>query len=90
MKELDSNKTALIVGSFAGLVHLLWAVVVMLGFAQGWLDFIFSLHFLNNPYTVNSFEVTRAVMLVVVTFVCGYIGGWVFAWLWNSLLKAKK
>ncbi len=90
MKELDTNKTALIVGSFAGFMHLVWSAVVMLGFAQTWLDFILSLHFLNNPYTVNSFDITKAVMLVLVTFVVGYVVGWVFAYIWNILLKGKK
>lgn len=89
MKELDVNKTALVVGSFMGLMHLLWALVVLLGFAQTWLDFIFSLHFLNNPYTVTGFDLMRALMLVLVTFIVGYAGGFIFAYVWNMLLKKK-
>ena len=87
MKELDTGKTALIVGSFAGLMHLVWSAVVALGFGQVWLDFILNLHFLNNPFTVSTFDVTRAVLLVVVTFAVGYAVGWVFATIWNKLLK---
>lgn len=89
MKELDVNKTALTVGSFMGLMHLLWSVVVALGFAQGLMDFVFSLHFLNNPYTVNNFDVTLAAMLVVMTFVVGFLGGWIFARMWNMMMKRK-
>lgn len=89
MKELDKNTTGLILGTFAGLVHLLWAVIVGFGFGQVLLDFIYSMHFLNNPFSVSSFDVVRAVMLVVVTFVVGYVGGWVFAAVWNTLLEKK-
>lgn len=72
-----------------GLMHLLWSLVVAFGFAQGLMDFIFSIHFLNNPYIVNSFDVTLAAILVVVTFIVGYAGGWIFAYMWNMLLKGK-
>lgn len=89
MKELDTAKTALIVGTFVGLMHLVWALMVAFGFAQAWMDFVLSLHFVNNPYTVASFDVTKALMLVVVTFAVGYLGGWIFAYLWNMLLKKK-
>lgn len=89
MKELDKNTTGLILGTFAGLVHLLWAAIVGLGFGQTLLDFIYSMHFLNNPFTVASFDLVRAATLVVVTFVCGYLAGWVFAAVWNTLLKKK-
>lgn len=89
VKELDTSKTALIFGTFAGFMHLVWSLVVALGFAQVWLDFILSLHFLNNPYTVANFDLTKALTLVLVTFVVGYVVGWVFAYIWNMLLKKK-
>lgn len=89
MKKLSGNFVGLITGSFLGLVHLLWAVLVALGYAQGLLDWILGLHFLDNPYTVGEFAVSRALTLVVVTFVVGYVAGYLFTIIWNMMGKKK-
>lgn len=89
MKKLSESTVGLIVGAFLGLVHLAWAVLVAAGYAQGLLDWIFDLHFLENPYMVTEFAADKAALLVVVTFGVGYVGGWVFAWLWNTLGKKR-
>ncbi len=83
--KLNPQKTGLTLGSVYALFHFLWGLLVVAGLAQVWLDFIFSLHFLNNPLTVQSFDVTKWVILLVVTFLVGYVLGYVFAWLWNRL-----
>lgn len=76
-------------GLLLGSMHLGWAVLVSLGYAQGFLDWIYGLHFLDNPFTVMEFEVTKAVMLVVVTSLVGYAVGYAGAWVWNRI-GAKK
>ncbi|MBI5619777.1 hypothetical protein HY950_02335, partial [Candidatus Gottesmanbacteria bacterium] len=68
---------------------LLWAILIATGYAQGLLDWIFDLHFLENPYMVTEFAADKAVLLVVVTFTVGFAGGYVFAWLWNTVGKKK-
>ena len=85
MKELNAQKTALTVGVFVSGVHVVWSVLVLLGWAQPLLNFIFWLHMLSNPYMVTGFDITRVVLLIIVTFGVGYVGGWVFAMLWNKL-----
>ena len=87
--KLDQNKTALSLGVFAGLMHAVWAAIVWLGLAQTWMDWIYGLHFLNNPFNVLSFDLVTAVILIVVTFVTGYLMGWFFAYIWNILLSKK-
>lgn len=89
MKKLDEGMVALSLGAFLGLWHLGWALLVMLGLAQAILDWIYGIHFLNNPFTVGAFDLTRAAILVITTFVIGYLAGWLFAWLWNMWLKQK-
>ncbi len=85
--KMDGNTVGLGLGSFLGVVHLAWAVFVASGYAQGLMDWIYDLHFLNNPFTIQIFDVTKATTLVIVTFVVGYVFGWVFAWLWNMVVK---
>lgn len=89
MKKLSESTVGLIVGAFLGLVHLLWAIMVSMGLAQGILDWIFDLHFLENPYMVAEFAADKAGLLVVVTAAVGFVGGYVFAWLWNTLGKKR-
>lgn len=79
----DKNKTGIAFGAFAALWHLLWSVLVAVGVAQSWTDFVFSIHFLNNPFIVNTFNLTTALILIVVAGILGYIFGWVFAYIWN-------
>ena len=82
--ELNKHKTGLVVGTFLGLWHLVWSTVVKIGLAQPLLNFIFRMHFLNNPFQVSSFGIKRAVALIGITTVIGYIAGWVIAFLWNK------
>lgn len=89
MKNISGHKVGLVLGSTFGLWHLMWAILVALGLAQPILDFIFQLHFLNNPYTVSPFSLTNALLLVIVTFVVGYVIGWVFVWLWDYVHRMK-
>lgn len=85
MKELNVNKVALSFAFFLGGWHLLWSFFVAIGFAQTLLDFVFWLHMLNNPLKVAQFSFTTALILVLFTGVVGYLGGFVFATLWNRL-----
>lgn len=85
--KLQENKVAMIVALFVGGAHLLWSALVALGYASLVLDFIYGLHFLNNPFTVAPFTLSNAVVLVLVTAAVGYLGGWIFASLWNKVHK---
>lgn len=86
-RKVKESKAALIFGTFAAVMHAFWSVLVFLGLAQPYLNFISGLHFLNNPYKVLPFNLSTAVMLIAVTFVIGYLVGWVFAKIWNKLQK---
>jgi len=84
---LNRNKTGLALGSLTGLGHLVWGVVVYLGWGQSLINFIFTLHSLSVPVTVANFDLMRSVWLVVVTAVIGYVLGFVFATIWNKVHK---
>lgn len=85
MKELKPEYIGFMLGSLAAFVHGVWSLLVAFDFAQGLLDWFFNLRFMSNPYQVGTFELTQALMLVVFTFGAGYVGGWIFAHLWNML-----
>lgn len=81
------HETGLALGAMMALVHAVWAVLVWLGWAQPFLDWIFTIHSLANPYFVLPFDLARSLMLVTTTFVIGYFFGWVFANIWNRVVK---
>ena len=85
MKELNVNKVALSLGFFLGGWHLVWSILVMLGWAQGLLNFIFGLHMLSVPVQVLPFNITTSALLIVVTFAVGYMIGRIFATIWNRV-----
>lgn len=85
--KLNPSKVALTLGVFFGGFHLLWSILVALGLAQGLLGFIFGLHMLANPYQVTGFDVSKAGILIVITFAVGYVVGLVFANVWNKVHK---
>ncbi len=84
---MNAKKTGLVLGSFLGLWHLAWSVLISMGWAQGLLDFIYNMHSLNNPFVVMPFNLIRSVGLVIVTFIVGYLLGNVLAMLWNKFQR---
>ncbi|MFH0905560.1 MAG: hypothetical protein V1826_02460 [bacterium] len=85
--KLDGGRVGLVLGLFMVAVHLIWAIMVIAGLAQQWIDWMLGLHMLNNPLTVGAFSWGTTIMLLIVVFVVGYILGWIFAWVHNSVHK---
>ncbi|MFA6353395.1 MAG: hypothetical protein WCW93_00460 [Candidatus Paceibacterota bacterium] len=81
---MNKNKVGLIVGSLMGLFHAVWGLLVLLGLAQSLLDFVFNLHSLNSPFLVMPFDFVRTLGLIVLTFIVGYVFGFIFALIWNK------
>lgn len=85
--KLNSTSNGVVLGLFTGSIHLLWVLLVVLGLAQPLLDFIYSMHFLSNPFTVQAFSFWYALVLIVLSTVVGYLVGWVLSVLWNNFHK---
>ncbi len=88
MNQLNPRTTGFIVGTFVGGCHLVWVVLVALGFAQTLVNFMLWAHMVNMSYTVAPFDLTAAATLVILTTVMGYVAGNIFARIWNRMLRA--
>jgi len=92
MNKLNPNKIGLIVGFFLAFVHLIWALAVAIipGILQRFLDWVFNIHFLEPVWKLTTFDIMGAVWLIILTFVIGYIAGWIFAYVHNYVDKKCK
>ncbi len=87
MATINPNRVALIIAILLGGWHLVWSVLVAVGWAQPLIDFIFWIHFIRPVYVIERFHPGIALFLIGVTAGMGYAGGWVFSVLWNRLHK---
>ncbi len=83
MNNVNSHKLGLVVGGMAAFMHLLWALMVLVGLAKPLMNWFMGLHFLTAPHSVNPFSFGKALMLVVMAGVVGYLFGFVFGSFWN-------
>lgn len=83
--HIDPTNTALSVGAFVGGWHLVWSILVALGWAQGLVDFVLWMHMVNLPYVVKAFDFSAAIVLIAVTAIAGGVFGYIFARIWNKM-----
>jgi len=81
----NPNKVGLVFAAVIGGWHLIWAILVLLGWAQSIIDFIFWAHMIQPVYVIKTFDPLAAVTLIIITAVIGYIFGFVGALIWNKL-----
>ena len=82
--RINGHTLGLVMGGVLACWHVMWASLVLIGWGQPVLDFIFWLHFIEPPYRVGAFVLSRAAGLLVVTATMGYVLGHVAAGLWNA------
>lgn len=89
MTPANPNRVGIVAGLLIGGWHLLWALLVILGWAQPILDFIFWAHMIEPVYKVKPFNPAAAGTLIVLTFIIGYVFGFAGALIWNRLLGSR-
>jgi hypothetical protein len=82
---MNIAKAGFVLGLVLGGWHLCWSILVVLGWAQSVIDFVFWMHFIKPVYVIEPFEIARAAILVVVAAGIGFIIGSAFAGVWNVL-----
>lgn len=81
----NPNKVGLVIGVLIGGWHLAWSAMVLFGWAQPILDFIFWAHMIRPVYIVKSFDPMAAITLIITTAALGYTSGLLGAMVWNKL-----
>ncbi len=87
---VNKGRVALFFGTVVALCHAIWSILVAGGWAQGWMDWAMSKHFVTGTYVVGAFDFGGAVFLVAMAFVIGLIDGFILAALWNVIVGKHK
>jgi hypothetical protein len=81
----NPNKVGIVFGALIGGWHLCWSLLVLLGWAQPIIDFIFWAHMIQPVYVVKSFNLAATVTLIAITALIGYMFGFVGGIVWNRI-----
>ena len=87
MSTIRSNRAGLVFAALLGGYHLMWSLLVAVGWAQPFIDFVFRIHFIKPVYVIEPFNAGIALLLIAVTSAIGYVLGWGFGVLWNKVHK---
>lgn len=89
MKSKNQHRVALALGYFAAVVHLIWILMVAGNVAQPFLNWVLGLHMVANPVMVGQFQWGNAIMLLIMTFIVGYLAGWIFVGIYDWVCKKR-
>jgi len=87
MGSANPSKTGFVLAFLLGGWHLLWALLVAVGWAQALINFVFWMHFINPVYVIQPFNLGIALTLILVTSAIGYVIGYVLGFLWNWIQR---
>jgi hypothetical protein len=86
-ETMKTNK--IVVGVVFGIVgavwHLFWSFLVWIGWAQSFIDFIFTLHFIIPPFKIAAFDFITATLLITVVLILWFGLGIITAAVWNMV-----
>lgn len=89
MNKSNKQKIALFSGLILGGFHLVWAILVATGFAQAIYDFVLWAHMIHLQIVIGPFDLYAASVLVIFTFIMGYVIGWIGAYIWEKFHKTE-
>lgn len=85
--QLSKTRCGLMFGVLMAACHLGWLVLVITGIAKIVLDWVLEMHLLTLTYSILDFNYLSALILLIMTFVVGYVFGFVFAAILNWAKK---
>ncbi len=81
----NPNKVGLVGGTVLGGIHLLWSLLVLVGWAQPLVNFSQWAHMAHFAVVVGPFDISAAATVVVVAALVGYAIGYALATVWNKV-----
>ncbi len=85
----DKHQMGMTFGIVTASLHIIWVIAIITGVADWFMEWALSIHFVEFPYEIIEPTITGTIALVALTFVGGYIIGWLLACVWNWLSKKR-
>ncbi len=83
MVRLEKSRTGFAVATFGGVTALAWIALVLTGGAASLVNSFLRLNFIHIVVEIGPFEFSKAFSLLGIAIGMGYVGGFVFATVWN-------
>lgn len=83
--SLQLHRAGLAVAMLLAGCHIFWAALILSGWAQPVMDFVFWAHMIQPVYHIKPFDPKAALVLISITFITGYVLGLTGAFLWRKL-----
>ncbi|MDO8514167.1 MAG: hypothetical protein Q7S50_01325 [bacterium] len=83
--KANPKKVGLVLGTMLGGVHVLWSLLVFLGWAQPLVNFSLWAHMVQAASVIGPFDITAAVTVVIVACLVGYAIGYAAGTVWNKV-----
>ena len=90
MRHISIAKTAMAVGTVFAAWHIMWVVLVRVGWASEVLNFVLELHFLKVDFQLSPYSAFTAFSLLAITFCVGALLGAILALVWNWLTTSRE
>lgn len=81
--QINRKQAGLSLGILFGLMHLTWLLALVTGWAELLMNLMMKYHFVSKTYQIGSFDLGIGIVGLVGAFLCGYLTGWIFAYIWN-------
>lgn len=88
---MSKHEWGLTVGAFLGILHAVWSFFVAVSPTNlfAFMVWVLGLHHIEMQFAIMPFEMGKAITLVALTFVFGYIYGYLIAWLVKSIARKR-
>ena len=83
--HMNPSKVALVGAVIFGGWHVIWSLLILLGWAQALVDFSMWAHMIHLTVVAGSFDATAALTVIVVASLIGYCLGYIIATVWNKI-----
>ena len=70
----NPKKVALVGGTILGGWHVVWSLLVLLGWAQALVEFSMWAHMAHFAVIIGPFDVSAAATVIIIASIVGYVG----------------
>ena len=86
--HVNPKKVAVVGAVMRGGWHLVWSLLVLVGWAQALVGFSMCAHMVHTAVVIGPFEAGAAATVVIIASFVGYVVGYILATVWNKVHSA--